>query len=197
MAFVINGNNPLYIDMSDLQDKIQLLEKTLTKDQFEKLMYRTFAEAGRKTKTIIAKDTTVDYAVTQGWVKSKIRPFKLGFGGEFPVTCVIPISGEKGVIGPRYKLSGRKRKISARIVKSNVSVLPREMENQGGNPPFIRGGVVYTRKTKKRYPIVRVVGLGVPQLPLNRSEDAVRNDILDYIGDRMEHHFIGMFGGGY
>lgn len=197
MSFNINGNNPLYIDMSDVGDKLTMMQNALTKQQFERMMLRLFAETARKTKTIIAKDTTVDYAVTQAWVKSKIKPFTLGYGGEFPVTCKIPLSGEKGVIGPRFKLSGRKRKISAKIVKSGVSVLPKEMENQGGNPPFIYNGVVYTRRTRKRHPIVRVVGLGVPQLPLNRSEDAVRSDILDYIDRRLDHHFIGMFGGGY
>lgn len=197
MGFVINGNNPLEIDMSDVSEKLMLMQMVLTQQQFEKMMYRTFAEVGRKTKTIIAKDVTVDYAVTQAWVKSKVKPYKLGFGGEFPVTCKIPLSGEKGVIGDRFKLSGRKRKITAKIVKSNISELPMKMENQGGNPPFVIKGKVYTRKTRKRFPVVRVVGLGVPQMPLTRSEDAVRSDILDYIDKRLDHHFIGMFGGGY
>lgn len=197
MGFVINGNNPLYIDMSDVGVKMEVMRMALTQAQFEKMMLRLFGEVGRKVKTIVAKDVQVDYAVTQSWVKSQIGPYSLGFGGGFPVTCKIPINGAKGVIGPRFKLSGRKRKISARIVKSNVSVLPKEMSGQGGNPPFVYGGVVYTRRTRKRHPIVRVVGLGVPQMPLNRSADAVQTDILDYIDKRLDHHFMGMFGGGY
>lgn len=197
MSFVISGSNPLYINMSEVGEKLMLMQTVLTQQQFERMMLRLFGEVGRKVKTIVAKDVQVDYAVTQAWVKSQIGPYSLGMGGEFPVTCKIPISGAKGVIGPRFKLSGRKRKISARIVKSNVSVLPKEMSNQGGNPPFVYGGVAYTRRTRKRHPIVRVVGLGVPQMPLNRSQDAVQSDILDYIDQRLDHHFIGMFGGGY
>lgn len=197
MAFNINGNNYLTIDASDLQEKLGIIRQALTEEQFKRLLYRTFNEVARKAKTMIAKDVQVDYAVTQAWVKSQIGSYSLTFGGEFPVTCSIPISGAKGVIGPRFKLSGRKRIISAKIVKSNTSTLPKKMENQGGFPPFIYNNVVFTRKTKRRLPIVRVVALGVPQMPLNRSADSVQTDILDYVGTRLEHHFMGMFGGGY
>lgn len=197
MGFSINGNNPLYIDISDVGDKLTMMQNALTKEQFERMMLRLFGETARRAKNIIAKDVQADYAVTQSWVKSKVAPYKLGFGGEFPVTCKIPIRGEKGVIGSRFKLSGRKRKISAKIVKSNVSDLPKEMENQGGNPPFIYNGIVFTRRTRKRHPIVRVVGLGVPQMPMTRSKEAVQDDILKYIDKRLDHHFMRMLGGGF
>lgn len=197
-SFISGSGAYLDIDISDLSDTIEMMRATLTEAQFKRLMYRTFAEAGRKSKTMIAREVQQDYVVTQAWVKSQIRPFRLTFGGAFPVTCTIPISSHKGSIGGRFKASGgrRGRRISAAIVRAGRSTLPDEMKNQGGNPPFMSGGVAYTRRTKNRYPIVRVVGLGVPQMPMNRSRVKVERVLLEYIGNRLEHNFGHMFGGG-
>ena len=70
------------------------------------------------------------------------------------------------------------------------------MKNQGGQPPFMSGGVAFTRKTAARLPIVRVVGLAVPQMPLNRSAEETQDQILDLTARRLEHNFYFMLGGG-
>ena len=194
------GGIPLYIDMSDLRAKIEWAKAVLTKSQFEKLMYRSFGEVGKKAKTMIAKEVVKDYEVTQQWVKSQTGNYQLSFGGGFPVTCKIPLKGSKGSIGGRYKLSSPVRskkqgKVRAKIVKGGVSTMPDKMENQGGNAPFVANGIAFTRRTKARLPIVRVVGLGVPQMPLNRSEDKVQSALLKYAGDRLDHHFRRMLNG--
>ena len=71
MSFVISGSNPLYINMSEVGEKLMLMQTVLTQQQFERMMLRLFGEVGRKVKTIVAKDVQVDYAVTQAWVKSQ------------------------------------------------------------------------------------------------------------------------------
>lgn len=194
MAFSVYGNNYFYVDMSDVGATMEYMRGVLTQENFEKLMYRTFGEVGRKSKTLIAKEVRKEYEAPYGWVLGQIQHFGLTFGGAFPVTCTIPISSAKGVIGPRFKLSGRKRKISARIVKGAVSVLPRHMPAQGGNPPFVVGGTAFTRRTKARFPIVRVVGLAVPQMPMNRAATGVQTELLNYTAERLEHNFAYMFG---
>lgn len=204
MSFNIYGQNNWEIDMSDVKDKMNLLQEMLTREQFERLMYRTFREVGQKSKKLISDEIRKEYQAPAGWVKGNIQNFRLSFGGGFPVTCTIPISSAKGVIGRTFKgnqlrrspkgIKGMKGRISAKIVKGKSSILPPKMENQGGNPPFIIGEVAFTRRTNKRFPIVRVVALGVPQMPLNRSKPGVENALLEYTAARLEHNFTYMFG---
>ncbi len=200
MAFHVYGNNYLYVDLSDVKPKLEYMQSVLKKAEYEKLMYRTFAEVGRKAKTMVAKEVQQDYVVTQQWVKSQIGAYKLQFGGQFPVTCTIPLKGVKGSIGGRFPLSSPARSrrqgyVRSTIVKGQISTMPPHMTNQGGNPPFVANGVAYTRRTAERLPIVRVVGLGVPQMPLNRSQDKVQDSILDYTERRLDHHFARMLSG--
>lgn len=190
-SFISGGGAYLEIDASDLQAKINLLRGILAPESFNRLMLRTFNEVGKKSRTLIAKEVYKDYDVTQEWVKAQIKGFELkngGFGGG--VTCVIPISSHKGTIGGRFKLSGRKRAITSKIVRTGLSHIPARLHHQGGNAPFVGpNGVVFTRRSKSRLPIVRVVGLGVPQMPLNRSEDKTADALLEYAMARLVHNF--------
>lgn len=189
-SFISGGGAYLEIDASDLQAKIALLRGVMSPQGFNRLMLRTFNEVGRKSRTLIAKEVQKDYEVTQAWVRSNIGGFRLSNGSGGGVTCVIPLSSHKGTIGGRFKLSGRRRAITSRIVKTGLSHIPAHLKNQGGNAPFVGpNGVVFTRRSKARLPIVRVVGLGVPQMPLNRSEDKTADALLEYAMQRLEHNF--------
>jgi hypothetical protein len=71
------------------------------------------------------------------------------------------------------------------------------MKHQGGNPPFIIPSkaqnlpMVFTRKYKdKRKPIVRVAGVSVPQMPMNRAKDEVDKEITDLLVKRLEQNFL-------
>ena len=194
MAFNVHGSNTWYVDMSDVRATFDYMRSVLTQEQFERLMYRTFNEVGRKSKTLIAREVRKEYAAPYGWVQQHIQHFRLSFGGSFPVTCIIPISSTKGVIGDVFKLSGRKRKISAKILKGSISTLPKKMKNQGGNPPFVASGRAYTRRTNARFPIVRVVALADPQMPMNRASAGVQSQLLNFTATRLEHNFAQMFG---
>jgi len=193
----VGGGAYLNVDMSEVQQTINLLRGIMKPEQFERLLHRTFNEVGNRSRTIIAREVVQDYAVTSAWVRSQVGRYSLTMGGVSGVTCTIPIKGHKGTIGGRFRAAWhRYGDLRANIVNGGTSILPHVMKNQGGNPPFMAQGVAFTRRTKQRLPIVRVVGLGVPQMPLNRSADRVQDEILDLAGRRLEHNFLYMFGSG-
>ena len=192
------GGASVYVDISDLMDTINLMKNAMSTSSFEEMMRRTFNDAGKKVKTIVRKEVPKEYAVTAAWAGSAVGwPKMQGLG------VVIPIKNARGSIGGRFSASGgrgrpakgRRAKIVAKIVKGQSSTMPPTMEHQGGQPPFMVGGVAFTRKyAKQSHPIVHVVGLGVPQMPLNRSEAQVQKDISDVVEKRLIHHFGQLFG---
>lgn len=99
---------------------------------------------------------------------------------------------------------GKKYKIRAKILKKGVSTMPDVMpgagrSSYGDQPPFLmpvkskEGAtgkyIVMTRKGKEKLPIIRVVGIGVPQMPLNRSREEVKDDIAEYAMKRLVHNY--------
>ena len=43
---------------------------------------------------------------------------------------------------------------------------------------------------------MKVVGIAIPQMPMNRSQEEVQQDILDYMKERMEHEIQRLMAGG-
>lgn len=39
MSFNITGDNPLYIDASDMEGKLKTMQRIMRKEQYEKLLY--------------------------------------------------------------------------------------------------------------------------------------------------------------
>lgn len=199
------AGNAIYldIDISDARSKIEALRAVHTEHEMKQLLYRAFKRTGGHVKTILRRELPQDYEVTPGWVGSQVGSPRTSIGGGgFGVSCSIPIDGHRGTIGGRFRASGgahgwnatrgRRYKINARIVKGQTSQMPDTMSHQGGNPPFRNlgsslGGATFTRTGEDRLPIARVVGLGVPQMPLNRSKDDVQEDIMDTLMKRLEH----------
>lgn len=198
-----------YIDTSELDETINTMKHVLEPEQFDRFIYRTLKETGDKAKSIVPKEVQAKYEVTQTWVRESMGKPKLSAGDG--VQCVIPIDGHRGSIGGTFKAKGGKRRkigrgkdkgkrkgkampLVANIVKGQSSELPEEMKHQGGQPPFMNGKVAFTRKTKARYPIVSVVGLGVPQMPLNKAKPKIQEEIVKYMEGRLEHNFQFLFG---
>lgn len=194
--------NPVYlrVDASDLSEKIEALRAVHTKHEFELLMYRAFKRTGGRVKTILKQDIPKEYFAKPSWIGSTVGNPKTNMGGigGAGVSCCIPIDGTRGVLGQQFAAAGprgrrgkgKAYKITAKMVKSGASTLPATMDSYGGQPPFFAPGLgqtVFTRKSKARLPIVRVVGIGVPQMPVNRSEKDVQEDILDTLKKRIEH----------
>lgn len=202
----------LNIDIRDAKETIDALRKVHTEDEMKKLLRRAITRTGGRVRTILKTEIPKDYEVKPNWVLSHVQNPRMTAGGSIGVGCVIPIDGHRGSIGGRYKASGgshgwkvvkrskggKRYKINASIVKGNASTMPETMTRQGGNPPFRNlsasklGGAAFTRVGKERLPIARVVGLGVPQMPLNRSKDDVQEEIVNYLQKRLEaeHNYI-------
>ena len=198
----------LDIDISDAKAKIEALRAVHTEREMNQLLYRAFKRTGGRVKTILRQEIPQDYEVKASWVGSHVgSPRTTIGGGGMGVSCTIPIDGARGSIGGRFKadggapgwstLKGKRYKINANIVKEKTSTLPSVMKHQGKNPPFINtsapklNGVAFTRTGKKtkngKTQIVRVVGIGVPQMPLNRSKEDVQEDIMETLMKRLEH----------
>ena len=196
--FRAGGNNPITIDISELDGLIRDMRKIHTKQEYEQLMLRAFRRTGTRVKTILGKEIPKEYEAKSTWIKSNVGRPRTGFGGGngASVSCSIPIDGARGVHGWQFRTSkprgrpakGRRYKIATHMIKGQTGELPPVMKNQGGNPPFIGpNGIVFTRKTDKRLPIVRVAGIGIPQMPINRSEDDIQEEIIDTLKKRIEH----------
>lgn len=195
------AESPFYleVDISQAMPKIEKIKDFIEPEQFDKLMQRTFNEVAKSAKTIISKDVAAQYAVKKSWAASHIMNWRQSGGGKIGV--VIPISGARGGIGETFHASGGsgrkggRKRVRARIVKGTMSTLPSAMTHQGGQPPFMAKGAVFTRKKpKSAYPIVHVVGLGVPQMPMNRSKEDVENHLIEKLEKRLEHNISFMFG---
>ena len=197
MSFQIHGDNPLQIDLSPLEAELNHLQLITERTEYERLLQRTVKEVSQRTKKIVWDEVRGDYEVKRAWVYSAFGAFRMtvGGGGNFPVQCVIPLSGKKGVLGNKgtFRAQGGKQHISkrvkAKIVKGTWSTLPERMVNQGGNKPFQAKGMIFTRRTKDRLPIVRVAGVGVPQMPLNRSRADIEKELVDLMEARLRHNF--------
>nr|DAU77514.1 MAG TPA: minor tail protein [Caudoviricetes sp.] len=200
----------LEIDASDLQDELDRLKSVMTEEQFNRAMYRIFQRTGGHVRRILKSDLPKQYHIRAGDIASDIKGTKISSGGNGGVGCTIPIIGVRKTVGGTYRASGgahgwnslkRKYRVKARIVKSGQSVLPPQMPSYGGNPPFRNlgsslGGVTFTRKTKARFPIAKVQGIAIPQMPMNRSQADVQKDILEYMERRIEHEFQQLIAGG-
>lgn len=196
----------LKVDTSEVVEIADRLSENLSGEQIDRLMYRTLKETARKVKTETKRAVVQDYAVTQGWVASGLKEPKMGGGGG-RWSCIIPMDSKRGVIGQTFHASGGRignrvlksgkrqhLKLRTMIIRGQRSTLPDKMDNQGGNPPFMAKGIAFTRTTNQRFPIARVVGLGVPQMPINKSLPKVEKAILKYMTERLEHNFQYLFG---
>lgn len=197
----------LDVDISDLQETIDRLRRICTPSQAERILHDTCVDTAKYVKGIVSREVPKEYDVTQAWVRRGIGKWRREDGNH--VGVVIPLTGKRGAIGRNrqqvYKLGrggsrgrpvrGRRYVINAKILRRMTSRLPATIPHQGGQPPFIGAGVVYTRKYPKRArPIVRVVGLGVPQMPLNRAADQVVKQIHDRMAVRLEHNINRVLG---
>ncbi|MBQ8507206.1 MAG: hypothetical protein IJ466_07255 [Clostridia bacterium] len=212
--FNTGGQNYLDIDMSDLDELIRDMRSLHTPENFKKLMVRALRRTGSQVRTMTDREIRKEYDIKKAYVMADMGNPKIDSAN---VSCIIPIEGKRGIHGLQFKVSkprgrptaGRRHKIATHIVKGKSELLPDVMKNQGGNPPFIAhesekkkklpgydpkkdkgaqlDGFVLTRKTSKRTPIVKVVGIGIPQMPMNEAKDAIQDRTIEILKKRIEH----------
>jgi len=195
------GSMNLEIDCTEVQKIVDMVANALTPEQIDRLMLRTLREVGKKTRTETGRAVAAEYAVTKGWAMARMKNPKVGgsYGGW---SCVIPMIDRRGSIGGTFKLlgwhRGSKRKIGrvrAKIYRGGASTLPARMNNYGGNPPFVVGGLAFVRKTNQAHPIAGIVDIAMPQMPLNKSKPLVEQAIMETMVKRLTHNLEHMFGG--
>ena len=193
------GGVYLEVDASQLTDLIDRLKRTMTPQQFERAMYGIYARTGGHIASILKKDLPKAYHVKGAEVSGSVGGPRMTMGGG-NVGCAIPIRGKRKGIGTGFAATGYRKgwsslkgkyRIKAKVVKAGTSTLPAAMSTYGGMPPFRNmpsalGKVTFTRAGQKRHPILKVSGIAIPQMPMNRSQASVQEDILKYMKQRME-----------
>lgn len=202
------GGVYLEIDASELSGEIERLRSVMTPAQFNRVMYGIFKRTGGHVRKVLKTDLPKEYYAKPGEIGKAVGNPKVTMGG-LGVGCTIPIRGARKSIGGGFTASGgahgwnslrRKYRVKSRIVKAGQSTLPQYMSSYGGQPPFRNlgsklGGLTFTRAGKGRLPILKVSGIAIPQMPMNRSEGDVQRDILNYMEQRIEHEFQRVIGG--
>ncbi len=193
----------LEIDASELNEEIERLKAVMRPEQFERAMYGIYQRTGKHIGAILKKDLPKEYHVKVKEIGAAVKNPKIMSGGGM-VGCSIPIVGKRKSIGTGYSAKGYRKgwraltsgkyKITAKIVKAKESTLPFDMKSYGDMPPFRNmpsklGKLTFARVGKKRGPILKVSGIAIPQMPMNRSQEEVQKDILDYMKERIDRRF--------
>lgn len=203
------GGVILRVDTSELSGLIEGMRAVHTEQEFRKLMYRAFRRAAPRVRTILRREIPHDYHAKSSWISRQVGKESTSIGGT--VSCIIPVEGARGYIGKqgvygasanvdgasiRSGYAGRKGKrtrraykISAQVVTSGASTLP----GSGGTPVHFmvfsgpNRGKVYARLDKQGHHIRAATGIGLPQMPMNRTQDAVQEGIARLLQERIEH----------
>ena len=203
------------VDSEEVQKMVNKMRDAMEPQQFTCAMYGVIQRTSRHVAAILGKEVPKEYKVTSAEVKKAVGAPKLSMGVAGGVGCVIPLKDIRRKVGPAGKGSftasgGRKGwntvtrkrkkakkpyKITANILQQAASTLPANMPEAyyGGYPPFRNltakdemKKIVYTRVSKARLPIKKVIAMSIPQMPMNRSEEDVQKDIAKYLQERIE-----------
>lgn len=198
-----DGHVYLQVDVSDLQDKIGQLESLMEPERFKQAMYGVFRNTSRHVSKILKQDLPHEYNIKPSPIGKAVKSPKFPIGG-MGVGCIIPLEDSRRPIGGSggFGATGgargwnavrnrRKYKIKANILQGKKSELPLKVD-ETEYPPFrnigsVLHGKTYARRGNSRGPLVRVMGIAIPQMPMNRSEAEVQADIKTYLEQQIEH----------
>lgn len=190
------------VDASELQNEISRLRNVMKPEQFEKAMYGIFSRTGKHVKTILRKDLPHQYNIKSAEVGRAVKNASVSKSG-LGVGCSIPVIGARRHIGGGGKgftayghrqgwrsLTSGHYDITAVIYRGKRSKLPDRMKT--GYPPFRNipsklSGITFTGTGDNfsRMPIEPVMGIAIPQMPMNKSEPEVQEDIKNYMEERI------------
>ena len=201
---------PAVISIKCDTSKLMALGNKLKKSNLEEAATKAIHATGDTLQQEIPTMIDKYYHGGIDWISSAVEDADKSF-----MSCSIPIKGSKGGLGEVFPAGGGSSaanggkkaqyerlmkkgakgakgggSVVANIVKAGLSRLPATLPNQGGNPPFIAGGVVMTRRTIKKFPIVRVMGLAVPQMADTRAEKDIYKMAEKELDKNLER-FIG------
>lgn len=194
----------LEINADELSEVLNNARTALQDDTFRKVVGRAFRRTGSHVKATVKRELPKKYEIRPGEVGSAIGAAKTTVGAS-GVGCTIPIRAARRSIGAKgFKASGgahgwaslhRKYRVKAKILKGQQGVLPERMSSYGGKPPFRNLAArkpgfkenTWTREGRERFPLLKVSGIAIPQMPMNRSQPEIQKDIVQYMEKRLEH----------
>ena len=201
----------IYVDVGDATKLLDQLNDYYNPKQMNRLLRRVFVRTGQKVKTIVSTDVPKYYHIKKRRVAQDIMPpsFDAGSSDGNP-SCVVSIIGTRHIIGGNTFpakggrhgwhgiKAGKRYKITTQILQGKTSTLPEQIADQGGHPPFRNfsakklNNAAFTRHANAGFPpnnlpIARVVGIAVPQMPLNLAEKDVQDDIASFLMARIVH----------
>ena len=205
-----DGAKGIYIDITDLQSKINFLHDSMSQKRFESAMYGVLRETARHMKAILKQDIPLEYVFSKGDIGKAVRSPEMGFDASGGMTsCAVPIVGARYTVGGNHVpatggwpgWNPPKYDVSFNIVTSGPSVLPERLSSYGGQPAWKNTAArkkkgmnkaVFTRSGKPRLPIQPVKTIAIPQAITNRSEEDISRDTLEYMGNRLDHRITAL-----
>ncbi len=200
------------IDASDLQDKLARLRTNMSDSSFNTAMYGILRRTSTKVKKILKSDIPNDYYATPSAIGAAVKSPRIA-GAGFSMNCTIPISAPRGSIGGKSRSGGgfsasggahgwnsikRKYRVKSRIVKDGTSTLPSAARSYGGKPPFRNlsakslNGLTFTRAGKERFPIMKVMGISIAQMPANRTREQIENELMKELETQVDKRFMAL-----
>lgn len=207
----MTGNYYLRVDVSDAMGVLDKAKRNLTEQKLNTLMTRVISDTTRGLKTEIARAVRNEYNVRIGEVVGTISGPKVG-GGSGVIEMYYDLSNTRIRLSMKKGRSkygayrvftgrGKLRKatgVKAGIVKGGEENLP----TNGDRPHYIFAGerlvvkkkhTYYTKMENghahKRNSFSCAVGIGIPQMPMNRSAAEVENLIARRMLASAEKHY--------
>lgn len=201
----------LEVDASDLNREIDRLRSVMTQEQFTRAMYGIFQRTGSHVRTILKKDLPIEYNIKSPEVGQAVKNAKVSLGGS-GAGCSIPVVAARRHIGGGHGYTARGYRrgwaslksgpypIKVHVYRGSWGTLPSHLASYGGQPGFRNvpsklHGIAFTRKGKARLPIEKVMGIAIPQMPMNRAQPEVQADIKKYMEGRIHARLTALIGG--
>lgn len=197
----------LTIDISEVETEIEKLKSVMTPDQFHRAMYGIFKREGSHIKTILGKDIPLQYKVKSTEVRETVGTPTVTTS-EGTTGCIIPVKGKRRGVGTKYSAKGALHgwetlrrghyDITAKILTERESKLPFDIKGKAPfrNMPSKLNKQAFYRTSRERFPIKPVMGIAIPQMPINRSEEDVQSDIVEHLKGRIEARFQALIKNG-
>lgn len=199
----------LSIDTSELNKTLKEIGTALRPEQMNIALRHTIQDVGRRVRTLSKKEIRKEYRAKSGRIDKAIRRPVYSLNGT--ISCIIPIMDARGTIATKSgAYTALKRGPGAKVVKSANSILPHnrtDMRIHFYIPSGRLNGHVFVRhndgkkwigkrsekdrikKTRMRKgSLSHGVGIGIPQMPMNRAAEGIQNDVAQYAMKRLLHY---------
>lgn len=209
----------LRIDVSKAQQYAEELKQVLSPQNMHKCMAIAVKDTGTRLRTQVARAVRVDYNVSHGAVLASISPPRMTGGGG-SISCLLNIQNSRiNIPNSGGGNKRRKRAIYAKAgLKARIAKVEEPLPTSGPKAHYVKRsngqvitftGGTFTMKerfhtknaTAKMYTVKKKayrqgVAIAIPQMPMNRSADAIQEWTQNELIERLNHTAIAM-GKGY